>query len=42
MATFNRLFKDLSCSNNQSKLSSPPDFDESEINEEEEENEEDL
>jgi hypothetical protein len=42
MATFNGLFKDLSCSDNQSELSSPPDSNESEINEEEEENEEDL
>jgi hypothetical protein len=42
MATFNGLFGDLSCSDNQSELSSPPDSDESEISEEEEENEEDL
>jgi hypothetical protein len=42
MATFNGLFRDLSYSDNQSKLSSPFDSDESEISKEEEENEEDL
>jgi hypothetical protein len=42
MATFNGLFKDLSCSDNQSELSLSPDSNESEISEEEEENEEDL
>ena len=42
MTTFNGLFGDLSYSDNQSELSSPPDSDKSEISEEEEENKEDL
>jgi hypothetical protein len=42
MTTFNELFGDLSCSDNQSKLSSPFNSDESEISKEEEENKEDL
>jgi hypothetical protein len=42
MVTFNGLFGDLSYLDNQSELSLPLDFDESEINEEEEEDEEDL